>query len=140
MERIWADQPTDVRTVVDALVRHDHDVAYSTVKTVMERLVTKGELDRVREGRQYIYRTVRSRAETEALTARDLVDDLFGRYGDLAVSHFVAGAQRDPEQLRRLTELVRLLDSGEPTTPDSVGDRPVDHDPVDHDGGDQRGS
>lgn len=106
MDQVWRDAPADVRAVLTALTRSGQDVAYSTVKTIMERLAVKGELRRERDGRQYVYTPVRSRSETEALAAEGMVDDLLTRHGDLAVSYFVDRARREPEQLARLRRLL----------------------------------
>lgn len=116
MEEIWRQSCADVRQVSDALVRNGSDVAYSTIKTVMERLTVKGELTRDRQGRQYVYTPTRDRSEAESAAAQDLVDDLFSNYRDLAVSHFVAGAERDPAQLDRLR---RMLEEIEPDAENS---------------------
>lgn len=112
MEEIWQASAVDVRQVTDALVRSGTDVAYSTIKTVMERLAVKGELTRARHGRQYVYTPTRTRAEAESAAAQGLVNDLFSNHGDLAVSHFVAGAERDPAQLDRLRQLLDAIEPG----------------------------
>lgn len=111
MERAWRDAPVDVRTVHSELVRDGQEIAYSTVKTIMERLVVKGELTREREGRQFIYSPVRTRAETEALVTRGAVDELLDRHGDLAVSFFVDRARQDPAQLARLRQMLREMEA-----------------------------
>lgn len=110
MERLWREAPADVRTVHSALVRQGQSAAYSTVKTIMERLAVKEELTREREGRQFVYTPVRSRAETQALLTQGVVDDLLTRNGDLAVSFFVDRAKRDPAQLARLRELLAAME------------------------------
>lgn len=111
MEYVWREAPTDVRTVHSILVRHGPEVAYSTVKTIMERLVTKGELSRERDGRQFVYAPVRTRAETEELVTQDAVEDLLDRHGDLAVSFFVDRARQDPAQLARLRQMLREMEA-----------------------------
>jgi BlaI family penicillinase repressor len=113
MRRLWVQSPADVRSVLSALEADGSDVAYSTVKTVMERLTRKGELNREREGRQYVYTPVRSRPQTEALAARGMVEDLFDRHGDLAVSYFVDRANRDPQQKQRLLDLLHRIEQDE---------------------------
>lgn len=66
MDRLWSwDRPTSVREVVDDL-RHERDLAYTTVMTVMDNLHRKGLLARDRAGRAYRYRPVASREEHTA--------------------------------------------------------------------------
>jgi len=111
MECVWRDAPADVRTVHSVLVRHGSEVAYSTVKTIMERLAIKGELSRERDGRQFIYAPVRTRSETEALVTQGVVEELLDRHGDLAVSFFVDRARQDPAQLARLRRMLREMEA-----------------------------
>jgi predicted transcriptional regulator len=67
MERVWAyDRPVTAREVADALARQP-PLAYTTVLTVMNRLVNKGMLAKQRPGRAATFRAVRSR---EAYTAQ----------------------------------------------------------------------
>jgi predicted transcriptional regulator len=67
MERVWAyDRPVTAREVADALARQP-PLAYTTVLTVMNRLVNKGMLAKQRPGRAATFHAVRSR---EAYTAQ----------------------------------------------------------------------
>jgi predicted transcriptional regulator len=70
MEQVWAhDRPVTAREVADALARQ-RPLAYTTVLTVMNRLVKKGILAKQRPGRAATFRAVRSReAYTAALMA-----------------------------------------------------------------------
>lgn len=70
IEQIWAhDRPVTAREVADALARQ-RPLAYTTVVTVMNRLVKKGMLTKQRHGRAATFRAVRSReAYTAALMA-----------------------------------------------------------------------
>src|SRR5262245_60820015 len=56
-------EPTSVQDIQAALARGGHDLAYTTVMTVLARLHDKGMVVRVKEGRRYLYRpAARSRA------------------------------------------------------------------------------
>jgi predicted transcriptional regulator len=99
---VWqADSPVSVRQVVDALNgRRDAQLAYTTVMTVMSRLVTKNVLNRSGERRRYVY-------EATATNAAGLaVRDVLRTHGDAAVAHFVDEARADPAVLRRLRVLL----------------------------------
>jgi predicted transcriptional regulator len=66
MDQVWAhDRPITAREVADALAGQ-RPLAYTTVVTVMNRLVKKGMLVKQRPGRAATFRAVRSR---EAYTA-----------------------------------------------------------------------
>jgi predicted transcriptional regulator len=102
MEVVWAsDRPISVRAMLERLNdgRRQH-LAYTTVMTVMARLVEKEVLSRSREGRGYVYEAkVRDPAE---IAVRGVVRD----FGDAAMAHFVDEAKADPKVLRRLRRLL----------------------------------
>src|SRR5660398_211308 len=60
MECMWDLGYASVRRVHECL-QEDRNIAYTTVMTVMTRLAEKGLLDRMQEGRAYIYSPVQSR-------------------------------------------------------------------------------
>jgi predicted transcriptional regulator len=75
-------------------------LAYTTVMTVMSRLVDKGALARERAGRGYRYRALVE--EPAALAVRNVLRD----FGDAAVAHFVDEARADPDIMKRLRRLL----------------------------------
>jgi predicted transcriptional regulator len=98
MEVVWAaDGPVTGRTVVDELTQ-ERPVAYTTVLTVMDRLVGKGLLHRQRRGRAHTYRATSSRA---AYTA-ELMASVLGSSNDrpAVLLHFVE--QIPPDQAEAL--------------------------------------
>jgi len=102
MEAVWrAGAPVRVRAVLDALnAARTKPLAYTTVMTVMTRLVAKGVLVRHGERRSYVY-------EPTAKDAAGLaVKDVMRTYGDAAVAHFVEQARADPATARRLRALL----------------------------------
>jgi predicted transcriptional regulator len=93
-------------SVADVQERLPRSPAYTTVMTTLARLVDKGALTRVKEGRAYLYRLA-APAESidDAVTARRmhrLLDDRADRAGVLA--RFVA--ELDPDEERLLSELL----------------------------------
>ncbi|MBA2283136.1 MAG: BlaI/MecI/CopY family transcriptional regulator [Acidimicrobiia bacterium] len=100
LDLLWeSDEPVTPGDAHSRLVP-THEVAYTTVMTVLVRLWEKGLLHREKSGRAYAYRPVQSRAERAA--AR--MGDLLAAAGDpaLALSRFVDNlgvAERD--ELRR---------------------------------------
>jgi predicted transcriptional regulator len=102
MKTVWqADVPVSVRQVLDALNhRRAEPLAYTTVMTVMNRLVAKNILSREGERRSFAYEA------TAADAAGIAVQNVIRTYGDAAVSHFVEQARADPDVLRRLRSLL----------------------------------
>ena len=83
-----------------------HPVAYTTAKTILDRLCRKGLLERHRDGRAYVYQPVESREERVAGRMKDLLAGTPDKAGALA--HFldsIGPAQR--AQLRRILESKR---------------------------------
>lgn len=76
-------------------------LAYTTVSTVLIRLWKKGHLERVRDGRAFAYRTVRTREEHAAARMAGLLADLDDQ--PRALSWFLQYLDADARaQLRRL--------------------------------------
>lgn len=89
MERLWKRGSATVRDVVEDL-GHTRALAYTTVMTIMTRLHAKGLLERVRDGKTYVYRPAFSREEHRERLSRDLVRGLVDEFGEVALAHFVA--------------------------------------------------
>jgi predicted transcriptional regulator len=104
MELVWAaERPLTVRDVLERVnAKRSPQLAYTTVMTVMNRLVGKDVLRRTRAGRGYAYEATAS--DPAALAVRNVMRD----YGDAAMARFVEEAKGDPRALRRLQ---RLLDA-----------------------------
>jgi predicted transcriptional regulator len=102
MSAIWeADSPVAVRFVLDVLnQRRDEPLAYTTVMTVMNRLVTKNVLARDGERRRYLYEATAT--DPAGLAVRDVLRT----HGDAAVAHFLDEARTDPAVLRRLRAIL----------------------------------
>jgi predicted transcriptional regulator len=102
MRAVWdAGVAVSVRQVLDALnAGRPAPLAYTTVMTVMNRLVAKDVLARHGERRRYVY-------EPKASDAAGLaVQEVIRAHGDAAVVSFVDEARADPSVLRRLRALL----------------------------------
>lgn len=63
--------PTPVHDIQSALAREGHDLAYTTVMTVLGRLHEKGLVVRTKEGRRYLYSPAeRAPAVTHGIVSR----------------------------------------------------------------------
>lgn len=102
MSVLWAEAvPLPVRDVLTRLnATRERPLAYTTVMTVLTRLVDKGYAVRRPDGRGYRY--VAS-APNEASAA---VRDVLARHGDAAVAGFFTEVSADPDLLRRLRRLL----------------------------------
>lgn len=102
MEAVWcAKEPVPVRHVLEALnTQRSEPLAYTTVMTVMNRLVAKNALLRHGERRSYVYEA--TAPDAAGLAVRDVIHT----HGHAAVAHFVDEARADPAVLRRLRALL----------------------------------
>lgn len=107
MEIIWNHgTEVTVREVWQALQPTRH-VAYTTVMTVMSRLVPKGVLTVRRQGKADYYRATGTREELKAFQAQRAVQDVIAHFGDAAIAQFLRELQAaDPEQLSHLRALL----------------------------------
>jgi len=100
MAVLWEDQGATVREVF-SIIRKSHRVAYTTVMTVMNRLVEKGLLTRSEEGRAYSYRASQSADETARAMSRTMIKQLIRDFGPSAVVQFVNALDDIDEALVR---------------------------------------
>lgn len=102
MEVVWREnRAIRVRDALERLNRtRGQPLAYTTVMTVMNRLVDKDVLHRSKQGRGYLYEAVA--ADAAGIAVHGVLRD----YGDAAMAHFLEEARADPEVLRRLQRLV----------------------------------
>jgi predicted transcriptional regulator len=108
MEIVWEQETVSVAHVLAALNEANRNLAYTSVMTVMGRLVEKGWLAVEKQGRAYIYRAARSRQEAEAVAVGEVVRALVDDFGDVAIAQFIKELEEvEPQQLARLRELTR---------------------------------
>jgi predicted transcriptional regulator len=77
----------DVRAVVTAT----RPLAYTTIMTVLERLVRKGKLSRRKSGRAFLYVPQATREATRRAAIRELVEGFFDGSED-ELRHFLTAA------------------------------------------------
>jgi Predicted transcriptional regulator len=87
MNTIWTlqdlneDANISVADVVESLNDNDTERAYTTIKTVMDRLVSKGILVRYRNGKKFFYRSTIDKNEASKKAIETLSNQFFnGNY------------------------------------------------------------
>jgi predicted transcriptional regulator len=102
MDVVWgAPDALSVRAVLDKLnTSRSEPLAYTTVMTVMNRLVAKNVLRRDGAPRRYLYQATARNAAGIAL------HEVIRAHGDAAIAEFVTEAKNDPELLRRLRAML----------------------------------
>ena len=77
LHEIDEDMNISVSDVVAYLKRNDISRAYTTIKTVMDRLCTKELLIRYRDGKKFYYKSMYEREEIAKKALQDVADNLF---------------------------------------------------------------
>jgi predicted transcriptional regulator len=103
LRALWSLREGNV-TQVKEIVSLTRPLAYTTIMTVLERLVRKGKLKRRKNGRAFVYAPETSRDEMRRAAVREVVESLFD------------GSEE---------ELIRFLQDRE----DAGGAAPADHVP-----------
>lgn len=107
MNVCWDKGQATVHDVRDTL-QPGRDPAYTTVMTVMNRLVEKGMLRRHKEGRAYVYTPAQRREEVAGSLLRSLVDRLYKGATLPAIAHLLETEEDvDEGELERLEALLR---------------------------------
>jgi len=107
MEVLWRIHPLGADEVVTALASRDW--AEPTIKTLLNRLLTKGAISASRDGRRYLYSPVLQRQAWVAEQSEGFLDRVFaGRVAPL-VAHFSQRGELSAQDIAELKQLIREL-------------------------------
>lgn len=110
MHIIWQ-SPTaaSVRFVTETLQKK-RKIAYTTVMTIMNRLVEKGLLKRKSQGKAYTYQAVYSKNRLLTKVSRQIIKNLVDTFGESAVAHFADKIeQTQPKTKTKLLHILRKV-------------------------------
>ena len=104
MEIFWRRDDATVREVVTELNEH-HNLAYTTVLTLVSRLWSRGLLAREPEGRGFRSRASKTQDAFRGELSDELIDRLIADFGEIAVARLGERLDGlDPKRLRRLQQ------------------------------------
>jgi predicted transcriptional regulator len=110
MEALWRKQPLSAEDVA-ADVAADQGWTEATVKTLLNRLLSKGAIAADKDGRRYLYRPVLKREDYVLDESTSLIDRLFdGRVSSL-VTHFSEREKLSADDIAELKRLIAELDN-----------------------------
>jgi predicted transcriptional regulator len=105
MKVIWASKEPLKPAEVQAGLKNKY--AYTTIMTIMSRLVEKKILKRSQKGNTYYYQPVKGKASFAKPKLRLLFKNLFNSYGEIAISQFIDTLEDiDPEELKKLQKYI----------------------------------
>lgn len=101
MELVWnSSNSVSVRVVADN-IQKKRKVAYTTVMTIMGRLVKKGLLKRKSTGVAYVYTSVYSKDQFLSRVSQQIIKNMVANFGDLAIANFSKEIEKIPLEKRR---------------------------------------
>lgn len=107
MEIVWNSEDVTVREVFEEL-RLEKKLAYTTVMTIMNRLVDKHLLKRESRGNAFSYTPTVSENEFATQVVSEVLDGLLEDFADPALSHIVESlSSKDSQKLNKLEQLIK---------------------------------
>jgi BlaI family transcriptional regulator, penicillinase repressor len=111
MRAVWAlgeARVAEVRAHLDS-----RGLAATTVATLLTRLEKRGLLAHRTEGRQYVYRALKSEQEISETMVSELTTTLFDGEASQLVSHLLRKGEFAPADLAEIKRLIANQESGE---------------------------
>lgn len=109
MKALWKQSPLTAEEIA-AKVARKQKWTEATVRTLINRLLTKKAIAAKKDGRKYLYRPVMKRADWVEEESEGLLERLFdGKLAPL-VTHFSERKKLSPEDIAELKRLVAELD------------------------------
>ena len=107
MQVLWDAGPSTVSEVQPKLKA---ELAYTTVQTMLNVLLRKGKVKRVRDGRAFEYRAVVSRERAFGGALSDLVKRMFGGSSEALLMAMVDTQQISAEELERVAKKLAAVE------------------------------
>lgn len=104
---LWGLGEGNVKDVREVLTR-SRNLAYTTVMTILDRLVRKGGVERRKVGRSFVYSPLLSREVLRKLAVQDLVDAFFDGDPDALAAYLRSGDVKRPAFPVQIPEDERL--------------------------------
>ena len=111
MTILWDHPELTIKDVQHQLeLRQDKPLSFNTVMTVMNRLVDKGFLEKLRGRKASLYRPTRSREAFLEAQSKELSGELLDEFGPLIVNHMVDALDEvNPDLLDQLEKWIQQL-------------------------------
>lgn len=105
MESLWDDAPASSEELF-ARIGETQGWKYATLRTLVNRLLTKGAIEATKDGRRNVYVPVWTREAWVAQQSSHLLDQLFGGRLSSLVSHFAQRQSLSAEDREALKKLL----------------------------------
>lgn len=98
---LWA-QKESTATEVQSALRPAHNLAITTVSTLLGRMVKRGDVVMRRDGRQFYYAAQVTEADISARKLQEVAKLLFSGSAAAAIAHLLDTTALDPGELKEL--------------------------------------
>ena len=112
MDVLWQSAPLTSEDIVAALLKPTgwHE---KTIKTLINRLLGKGAISAVKDGRRYLYSPELQRDDWQQQESRSLLDRVFGGKLTPLLTHFSEHEKLSPKDIAELRKLIRSINTKE---------------------------
>ena len=112
LQILWMSEPSTVRYVNDIL-NEKKDVGYTTTLKIMQIMTKKGFVERDKEKRTHIYKTVISEKETKNLLLSKFLNATFGGSAAKLVMQALGNHKTHKEELGKIKDLIKEIEENE---------------------------
>lgn len=110
MEALWRTHPLTAEDII-AEVAEGQKWSAATVKSLLNRLVTKQAVVTEKDGRRFLYSPRLMRADYVSAEGRGLIDRLFNGQVSALVTHFSQHENLSADDIAELKRMIRELDN-----------------------------
>jgi BlaI family penicillinase repressor len=106
MRVVWTKAPCSASDIFETLAKADASWHPKTVKTYLNRLVSKQALGYCKEGRAYVYRPLVTEEESVSAASHSFLERVFGGSLRPMLAHFVEQKKLSAEEIQELKNLL----------------------------------
>jgi len=110
MEALWRAHPLSADDIM-ADVSAEQNWSAGTVKSLLNRLMSKGAISAEKDGRRYLYSPVLSHDDYMTREGQGVLDRLFGGRVSAMLTHFSQHEKLSGEDIAALKKLIKELDN-----------------------------
>jgi predicted transcriptional regulator len=111
MQALWKKSPLSAEDVTSILA-NKQDWQEATIKTLLNRLLKKGAINAIKEGRRFLYTPVLQREQWIQTESKGFLDRMFDGKLSPLVAHFSQGKQLSKQDIAELKRLIEELGDG----------------------------
>jgi BlaI family transcriptional regulator, penicillinase repressor len=110
LQALWDSGPATIRQLVERVYKQTGTSVYATVQKLLDRLESKGFVNRDRSGSVHVFRAAIDRDELIGRRLRAVADSLCGGSLSPLLTHLVEGKGLSEKERRELRGLIGQLD------------------------------